>query len=442
MNPRVRMVAFRAAVVSLVASGASFAQNAASDAQNKLLARRAAEADCYRKLAEAVYGVQLNSSTTVRDFVTESDEIKTAVDAFVKGVRLGQPRYYEDGVCEVDAEVTVAKLVTKLTEIHEQHYKGNTVTTRDISNLQETIKTDVFRVTGSGAPRPQLPPGLPQGIEEVITPLPPGYTPPKTMEVPGIWKTVPGQARLMAKRAAELDAQRKLLEQIKGLRLNSNTLVRDFITESDEIRTQADGIVIGASIIGEYYYPDELIVEVTMQVPVEKLVTKITELYEQHYKGNTVTTKEITNLKQTIKREYVEATGSGVPPSKFLQQVPTQGPTIPSWFSERIEAVGEGTDPAIDTAQGRLKATRAARSDAMRKLAEQVYGLRLESSTTVQDFVTQNDMIRSQVDAVISGATSSEATFDGGIARVRVSIPAAEVWSTVHQHMLHLQRRG
>lgn len=440
-----KIVAGGTALTFMLSAGVLFGQNPAGDAQNKLLARRAAEADCYRKLAESVYGLQLSSNTSVRDFVTESDEIKTAVDAFVKGVKLGQPRYYEDGACEVDGEVTVAKLITKLTEVHEQHYKGNTVTTKDISNLQERIKTDVIKATGSGAPRPQLPPDLPPGIEEVITPLPQGYAPPKTLEVPGIWKTLGpqgAQARLMAKRAAELDAQRKLLEQIKGLRLNSNTLVRDFITESDEIRTQAEGIVVGASQVSEYYYPDELIVEVTLQVPVEKLVTKITELHEQHYKGNTVTTKDITNVKETLQREFVQATGSGVPPARMIQQVKSEGAPAPTWFAERIKATGQGTDPAIDTAQGKLKAARAARSDAMRKLAEQVYGLQLQSSTSVQDFVTQNDEIRTQVDAVISGATASEATFDGGVATVEVSIPAAEVWSVVHQEMLHNQRKG
>ncbi len=71
----------------------------ATDAQNKLLAKRAAEADCYRKLAETVNGVRLNSSTYVRDFVTESDESRTAVNTFVKGIRLGPPRYYDDGMC-------------------------------------------------------------------------------------------------------------------------------------------------------------------------------------------------------------------------------------------------------------------------------------------------------------------------------------------------------
>ena len=80
----------------------------------KLLAKRAAEADCYRKLAETVYGVKISSDTYVRDFITESDDIRTGVDTFVKGIRLSQPRFYEDGVAEVDGEVTVSKLITTL----------------------------------------------------------------------------------------------------------------------------------------------------------------------------------------------------------------------------------------------------------------------------------------------------------------------------------------
>ena len=66
------------AVCGLGTAAAVFAEDAATDAQNKLLAKRAAEADCYRKLAEIVYGLQLSSSTYVRDFVTENDEIRTS----------------------------------------------------------------------------------------------------------------------------------------------------------------------------------------------------------------------------------------------------------------------------------------------------------------------------------------------------------------------------
>ena len=80
--------------------------------------------------------------------------------------------------------------------------------------------------------------------------------------------------------------------------------------------------------------------------------------------------------------------------------------------------------------------------DAMRKLAEQVYGLQISSTTTVRDFVTEYDEISSQVQAVLVGAVAGQPVFRGGVAEVTVSMPAAEVWSVVHQHMLIVERRG
>lgn len=435
---------FRLVLVGVAAFGmirTASGQNLATDAQNKLLAKRAAEADCYRKLAESVYGVRLAADTYVRDFVTESDQIRAGVDSFIKGIRLGQPRYYDDGACEVDGEVTVAKLITTIKELHAAHYKGNVVKTTDIEQIKETIKTDVIKATGSGAPRPELPPDLPAGIEDAITPLPSGYT--ITMSMPPIWKSVGPQGRLLAERAAQMDAMRRLLEQIKGLRLTSDTLVRDFITESDEIRTQAEGIVVGASQVGRpYLHQDELIVEVTMEVPVEKVITRIKELHAEHYHGNKVTTTDISNVKQTVQRDMIRATGCGVPRPEMVRQAQSAGYAAPAWMTRTIDATGQGTDPAIDTAQGKLKAARAATLDAMRKLAEQIYRLEISAGTLVRDFVTQHDEIRTQVDALLSGAVSGEPTFSDGTATVTVSIPAANVWSVVNQHMKIVQRRG
>jgi len=439
------IVANRMCVILLVMTvgltTAAKAQGPAAEAQNKLLAKRAAEADAYRKLAETVYGVQLNSETYVRDFVTESDVIRTGIDTFVKGIRLGEPRYYDDGVCEVDGEVTVEKLVTTIKRLHSEHYHGNKITTTDIENIKNTIKTDIIRVTGTGAPRPELPPDLPAGVEDVITPMPSNYQP--TLSVPAIWKAAGGQARLMAQRAARLDAMRRLLEEIKGLRLTSDTLVRDFVTESDEIRTQADGIVVGASEVGTYLHTDELIAEVTMEVTVEKVVTSIKELHSQHYHGNKVTTTDIENIKKTVQRNAIRATGSGVPPDRLLSQARSAGFDMPDWMGERIKATGEGTDPAIDTAQGKLKAARSARMDALRKLAEQINGLQIDSSTTVRDFVTQHDDIATRVQAIIAGAVEEATEFTpDGTARVTMSVTAADVWGVVHDRMAVAHRRG
>ena len=49
-------------------------------------------------------------------------------------------------------------------------------------------------------------------------------------------------------------------------------------------------------------------------------------------------------------------------------------------------------------------AIRAARMAAMRELAEQIHGLRVDSSTTVIDLITQNDTFRTMVQGTIRGA--------------------------------------
>lgn len=62
---------------------------------------RAATVDGYRNLLEATKGIQVDSQTTVRDFVTESDVINAAVSGLVKGAQVVNRDYLSDGTCEV-----------------------------------------------------------------------------------------------------------------------------------------------------------------------------------------------------------------------------------------------------------------------------------------------------------------------------------------------------
>ena len=62
------------------------------------------------------------------------------------------------------------------------------------------------------------------------------------------------------------------------------------------------------------------------------------------------------------------------------------------------------TQPGKNVAQKRLMAIRAARMAAMRELAEQIHGLKVDSRTTVIDLVTQNDTFRTMVKGTIRGA--------------------------------------
>jgi hypothetical protein len=64
------------------------------------------------------------------------------------------------------------------------------------------------------------------------------------------------QARAMAKRAAYIVATRNLLEVVKGVRVDSATLVENFMVTSDVIKTEVSGFVKGAQIMQEKSNPD------------------------------------------------------------------------------------------------------------------------------------------------------------------------------------------
>ena len=71
------------------------------------------------------------------------------------------------------------------------------------------------------------------------------------------------QARPMALRAAQLVAYRNLLEVISGVRIDSTTVVRDSMVESDLIRSQVNGMVKGTQVVKKEYLSDGT-VEVTL----------------------------------------------------------------------------------------------------------------------------------------------------------------------------------
>ncbi|MFH0886823.1 MAG: LPP20 family lipoprotein [bacterium] len=75
--------------------------------QARLMAKRAAVADAYRLLAEAVNGVKVDAETLVKNYVTESDTIKTKVSALVKGAKIVDEKRMSDGSYEVTMEISM-----------------------------------------------------------------------------------------------------------------------------------------------------------------------------------------------------------------------------------------------------------------------------------------------------------------------------------------------
>jgi hypothetical protein len=229
---------------SFVLTPTIYAEN---PAQQRLMAKRAAKVDALRNLLETIYGVQITSDTTVRDFVTQSDVIRARLDALIQGAEEIDYIEQPDGTVEVTVEITVGRV-------------------EDILGRGLIYTNETFRATGYGAPSGAVS-------------SPPSYTPSGDLlraKGYGIEPNDPTMSypekALMAKRAAKLDAMRNLTEQVYGVRITSDSVVRDFITQSDDIRGRVNTFIQGARVVSERQMPDGSY-EVEIEVELTQLRT-------------------------------------------------------------------------------------------------------------------------------------------------------------------------
>lgn len=114
-------------------------------AQKRLMAMRAAKADALRQLLEVIQGVHVNSETVVRDFVTESDVIKTQVEGLVKGAeQVGEPRYMSDGSVEVDYQIKIFGNESIASVIKPEQQPDNTPPTKITAPEAQVSYTSVI----------------------------------------------------------------------------------------------------------------------------------------------------------------------------------------------------------------------------------------------------------------------------------------------------------
>lgn len=78
-----------------------------------------------------------------------------------------------------------------------------------------------------------------------------------------------GRRKLMAQRAAEMDAYRKMLETVKGVRVTSNIDVGEMMRKSPTVETKTEGMVKGMQVV-EVTYSNDGSCTVTMEVNIDK----------------------------------------------------------------------------------------------------------------------------------------------------------------------------
>ena len=266
--------------------------------REQLKATRAAELDADRLLAERIYGLQVDSETTVQDLAAGDDAIAGAVSATLVGsISTEKPEYLPDGRVQVVRAVKIREVIETLNRVikGKRLDDGSFVTSSDNSKTEREVKDKVIDVLGNAA--------LP-GSE--------------------------GHQKIMAKRAAEMDAYRRLAGRMMGVKIDSTTTVRDFALEHDEILASLSQVLKAAKPTGIKYNKSDGSCEVTMEIKTQDIIRTL----KKKVIGNTTKTE----IKDEILEKTFSETGMGAMRDVAQGDAPSGG-----------SAAGGKSDPFFET---------------------------------------------------------------------------------------------
>lgn len=121
-----------------------------SKGMNMIKAKRVAEVDAYRQMAQRFLGIKLTRDTTVKDFCLKNDKMQGSIAAYLKGIKTTGVTHFDDGSCEVKKDLKIREVI-KTVEVLIKRYKGKIeVTEESIRKVNTDFNDKTFSVTGRG----------------------------------------------------------------------------------------------------------------------------------------------------------------------------------------------------------------------------------------------------------------------------------------------------
>jgi len=299
-------------VITLILMASGLVSAAVSPDQ-KLMAKRAAEIDAYRNMAERIMGLKISSDSLVLDYVSQSDKIATHMDHFIKGLQIKENEtiWFDDGTCEVVVEASLSQVINELKTTVDKYYDGNKFDRQQFDEIKTNTKAGTLTEIGAGAVRQNSVIRQSKSAPIVMDMVNPRS---RLIDLPEIYKKYPARNRLMAKRIAALDAYRKLIERIYGLKIDAKTTVRDFNVNlsSDVITGRLMSELKGMRIEEVRYQPDGII-EMQVSVTLKQLVKTLKRVSDQYYTetGKRIKSDTFDEINTQTNRRTVTVLGMG-----------------------------------------------------------------------------------------------------------------------------------
>jgi len=246
----------------------------------RLAAEEVARQDAYRKLAERVSGFALDAQTDVYDCVLASHQVHNGLRGKLCGMRQVKIEHFDDGRVAIWVKITIRQVVEVIEKAYKQVKRGERLVSEERLNSIKVENRDRDLVAvGFGA-----------------------------------LKGGPGLAKIRAMRAAELDAYRRIAARVRGLKVDADTTVGDFMLHSDAIRSKVSVGFFNGVVFSDYRFGEDGLCEVDGTLTIRQVVEVLTRTYRRHMKGGKlVKLEDIGNLERKHRDLVFKETGQGAP---------------------------------------------------------------------------------------------------------------------------------
>jgi hypothetical protein len=404
-------------ILLLILVTISFAQEKVySDAQKKLMARRAAVMDAYRQLAETIQGIKITSSTIVRDFVTEKDEIKGSLDSFVmRGAQVVSEQFLSDGTYEVTVEVKLSNIIMFMQMAQGQYQLQKWQNVNFQQQMNNNNSSDVYRAVGTGA--------TPGGMSEAEFQRLKAENETMKNQIMALQNQL-AQAQNMGNEVANLKAQlaqaqlaqqtvfklqmenAQLKQQLAQVQNTANEvanlkaqLAQAQLAQQTVFKLQMENAQLKQQLAQAQNTANEvanLKAQLAQAQLAQQTVFKL-QMENAQLKQQLAQSQNMVNVINTLKAQLSQM-------QSLAQEAATLRFKVTQLENEikTLKSVPSGVWLNANPSQ-KLMARRAALMDGYRLLLESVEGIRIDSRTTVKDFVTESDQINGQVSGFVRG---------------------------------------
>ncbi|MGD8450545.1 MAG: hypothetical protein PVJ57_01895 [Phycisphaerae bacterium] len=232
-------------------------------------AQRAAEADARYALLEQAGELPVTNARRLREFLASDDAVRTAVLAGLERQAEVSTTFALDQVAVARARVSLITLIRILTDVHQQHYRGDLFHAADFREMALlTTQEEITAVGLAVPPRQAIPRARYEAIEldapswakETLTAV--GRYQPDDEEQPA-----PPDAAAVAR----LDGIDRLRQQVEQLVIQQNVTVEQFLGRHEELKDDVVRFLSGARVTAPARTLDGDVVEVSVSLPLRRL---------------------------------------------------------------------------------------------------------------------------------------------------------------------------